>query len=184
MRRNITRRPLVDDCPFEVIKRDGVASVATDYLTMALLGRIAAGYGGIAFLNFDYWSVITDDRGRQRTPLGAYVGFGNIHGSGGAFVAPGPAGAAPSPQLEAFREGLQITEAIHHLRAALGDPKRSGAVRPELVAEAKQVIQILMDVMESNRRLRPAGSADVWPHIRRIYELVSEVTSDLRRQSR
>jgi hypothetical protein len=101
------------------------------------------------------------------------VGFGNIHASGGAFVAPGPDGAAPSPQLEAFREGLQLTEAILHLRAALDDPKRSAAIEPEVADEAKAVIQILMDVMESNRRFRPAGTADVRPHIRRIYELVS-----------
>jgi len=175
VRRNITRRTLVDDCPFEVIKRDGVTSVAIDYLTMAPLGRIAAGYGGTAFLTFDYWSVLTDDRGRLRSPLGFYVGFGNIHGSGGAFVAPGPGGAAASPQLEAFREGLQLTEAILYLRAALADPRRRAAIDPEVPAEAKAAIQILMDVMESNRRFRPAGTADVWPHVRRIYELVSEV---------
>jgi len=177
VRRNITRRPLVDDCPFEVIKRDGVTSVATDYLTMAPLGRIAAGYGGTAFLTFDYWSVLTDDRDRLRSPLGFYVGFGNIHGSGGAFVAPGPDGAAASPQLEAFREGLQLAEAIVYLRAALADPQPSAAIKPEVADEATAVIQILMDVMESNRRFRPAGTADVWPHVRRIYELVSEVAS-------
>jgi hypothetical protein len=175
VRRNITRRPLVDDCPFEVIKRDGVTSVATDYLTMAPLGRIAAGYSGTAFLTFDCWNVISDDRGRQRSPIGFYVGFGNIHPSGRAFVAPGPNGAAPSPQLEAFREGLQVTEAILDLRAALADPRRSAGADPELADEAKAVIQILMDVMESNRRFRPAGTADVWPHIRRIYELASQV---------
>jgi len=183
VRRNITRRPLVEDCPFEVIKRDGVASVAIDYLSMAPLGRIAAGYGGMAFLNFDYWSVITDDRGRQRSPLGAYVGFGNIHGSGGAFVAPGPDGAAPSPQLEALREGLQVTEAILHLRAALADPARRAAIDPEMVTEAEAVIETLMDVMESNRRYRPAGTADVWHYVRRIYELAGVATSSTRQIS-
>jgi len=165
VRRNITRRPLVKDCPFEVIKRDGVNSVATDYLTMAPLGRIAAGYGGVALLTFDYWNVMTDDAGRRRTPMGFYVSFGNIHASGGAFVAPGPDGAAPSPQLEAFREGLQLTEAILYLRACK-------TIAPELAAEAEEVIDTLMDVMESNRRFRPAGTADVRPYIRRIYELV------------
>ena len=177
VRRNITRRRLVNDCPFEVIKRDGVASVATDYLTMAPLGRIAAGYGGTAFLTFDYWPVITDDRGRQRSPIGAYVGFGNIHPSGRAFVAPGPDGAAPSPQLEAFREGLQVTEAILYLRAALADEQRRAAIDPDIADEANATIQILMDVMESNRRFRPSGTADVWPHIRRIYEIVALVAA-------
>jgi len=177
VRRNITRRPLVADCPFEVIKRDGVTSVATDYLTMAPLGRIAAGYGGTALMSFDSWSAITDDRGRRRTPIGCYVGFGNIHPSGGAFVAPGPDGAAPSPQLEAMREGLQITEAILRLRAALADPDRRAAIDPKLAAEAQAVIQTLMDVMESNRRFRPAGTADVRPYVRRIYEFVSDVAA-------
>jgi len=175
VRRNVTRRPLFDDCPFEVLKRDGVTSVATDYLTMAPLGRIAAGYSGTAFLVFDYWKVIGDEAGRRRTPLGAYQRMGNIHGSGGAFVAPGPNGAAPSPQLEAFREGLQITEAILHLRAALADPNRGAAIDLQLAAEARAVIQVLMDVMESNRRFRPAGTADVWPNVRRIYELASQI---------
>jgi len=176
VRRNITRRRLVDDCPFEVIKRDGVAPVATDYLTMAPLGRIAAGYGGIAFLTFDYWDVLTDDRGRQRSPLGAYVGFGNIHGSGRAFVAPGPDGAAPSPQLEALREGLQITETLLYLRAALADPQRRASIDPATAAETEALIQTLMDVMESNRAFRPAGTADVWPHVRRVYELAGPMT--------
>ncbi len=177
VRRNITRRSLVADCPFEVIKRDGVTSVATDYLTMAPLGRIAAGYGGVAFLTFDYWSVLTDDRGRQRSPLGVYVGFGNIHGSGGAFVSPGPDGAAPSPQLEALREGLQVTEAILYLRAALADPARRTGIDPLVAAEAEDTIQTLMDVMESNRRYRPAGTADVRPYIRRVYELAAAVSA-------
>lgn len=175
VRRNITRRPLYDDCPFEVLKRDGVASVATDYLTMAPLGRIAAGYSGTAFLTFDCWDVVSDDRGRQRSPNGLYVRMGNIHPSGRAFVAPGPDGAAASPQLEAFREGLQITEAILHLRAALAEPQRSATIDPDVADETQRVIQVLMDVMESNRRYRPAGTADVWPHVRRIYELASEV---------
>jgi hypothetical protein len=175
VRRNITRRQLVADCPFEVIKRDGVSSVATDYLTMAPLGRIAAGYSGTAFLAFDSWDVLTDDRDRRRCPIGYYVKFGNIHPSGRAFVAPGPDGAAPSPQLEAFREGLQITEAILHVGAALADPQRRARIDPQLAAEAEAVIQTLMDVMESNRRFRPAGTADVWPHIRRIYELASDM---------
>jgi hypothetical protein len=129
---------------------------------MAPLGRIAANYGGTAFLSFDYWPVL-EIREKQRSPIGAYVGFGNIHPSGGAFVAPGPDGAAPSPQLEAFREGLQITEAILHLRSASKAP-----------AEAHEVIQILMDVMESNRRFRPAGTADVWNYVRRVYELAAK----------
>jgi hypothetical protein len=175
VRRNITRRPLMDECPFEVLKRDGVTSVATDYLTMAPLGRIAAGYGGTALLAFDSWRVLTDDRDRQRSPIGFHLGFGNIHPSGGAFVAPGPDGAAPSPQLEAFREGLQITEAILHLRAALADPQRSASSKRRVAEEASAIIQGLMDVMESNRRFRPAGAADVWPYVRRIYQLVSEV---------
>lgn len=178
VRRNITRRPLVEDCPFEVIKRDGVGSVAIDYLTMAPLGRIAAGYGGIGFLTFDYWNVLTDNQGRQRSPLGFYVGFGNIHGSGGAFVAPGPDGAAPSPQLEALREGLQVTEAILYLRAALADPAHRAAIGADVAVEAEQTIQTLMDVMESNRRFRPAGTADVWPYIRRIYELASGLSGE------
>jgi hypothetical protein len=126
---------------------------------------------------FDYWRVLTDDRDRERSPLGYYQKMGNIHGSGGAFVAPGPDGAAPSPQLEAFREGLQITEAILYLQAALADPQRTAAIGPQLAAEAKAKIQILMDVMESNRRFRPDGAADVWPHVRRIYEIVSQVAA-------
>ncbi len=89
----------------------------------------------------------------------------------------GRGGAAPSPQLEAFREGLQIAEAVLHLRAALANPQRSETIQPEVGAQAEAVIQILMDVMESNRRFRPAGTADVWPHVRRIYELVSLVAS-------
>jgi hypothetical protein len=179
VRRNVSRRALVDACPYEVIKRDGVASVATDYLTMAPLGRIAAGYGGTAFLSFDYWPVL-EVRDRQRSPVGVYVGFGNLHPSGGAFVAPGPDGAAPSPQLEAFREGLQLTEAILHLRAALKDPGRAAALRPGAAAETEALIQLLMDVMESNRRFRPAGTAHVWPYVRRVYELVTEATSQKR----
>ncbi len=95
-------------------------------------------------------------------------------------MAPGPDGAAPSPQLEAFREGLQLTEAILYLRTALADPERRVAIGSEVVAETEEVIQTLMDVMESNRRFRPAGTADVWPYVRRIYELVSFVASENR----
>ena len=113
--------------------------------------------------------------GKRRSPIRSYVSFGNIHPSGGPFVAPGPDGAAPSPQLEAFREGLQITEAVLHLRAALDDPSHKAAIKPELAAGAQAAIQVLMDVMESNRRVRPAGTADVWPLVRRIYRLVCEV---------
>jgi hypothetical protein len=79
--------------------------------------------------------------------------------------------------LEALREGLQTAEAILHLRAALDGPQKNAAT-PEARAEAESVIQTLMDVMESNRRFRPAGTADLRPHIRRIYELVSTVAHD------
>jgi hypothetical protein len=178
VRRNITRRPLFNDCPFEVIKRDGVTSVATDYLTMAPLGRIAAGYSGTAFLTFDAWSIAAGASGRLRRPIGLYAGYGNIHPSGSAFVAPGPDGAVASPQLEAFREGLQITEALLQLRAALADPEPSAGLKPDMAAVAEDAIQTLMDVMESNRRFRPAGTADVRPHVRRIYELVSVLSGD------
>jgi hypothetical protein len=98
--------------------------------------------------------------------------------SGGPFVAPGPDGAAPSPQLEAFREGLQITEAILHLHAALADPQSKAAIEAGLADEVKATIQVLMDVMESNRRVRPAGTADVWPVVRRLYRLASEILPD------
>ena len=174
VRRNYSRRVLAEDAPLDVLKRDGVTSAPTDYLTMAPLGRIAANYSGTGFLSFDSWSWPGGD-GRRRGPIRSYVGFGNIHPSGGPFVAPGPDGAAASPQLEAFREGLQITEAVLHLRAALTDPRRRAAVRPALAAEAESTIQVLMDVMESNRAVRPAGTADVWPIVRRVYELVSEI---------
>ena len=176
VRRNYSRRMLVKEAPIDVLKRDGVTSVPTDYLTMAPLGRIAANYSGSGFLSFDGWSWPTAD-GKQRRPIRSYVSFGNIHPSGGPFVSPGPDGAAPSPQIEAFREGLQITEAVLHLRAALADPRRKGAVRPELATEARATIQVLMDVMESNRRVRPAGTADVWPIVRRIYRFVWEVVT-------
>jgi hypothetical protein len=174
VRRNVTRKMFVPDCPLEVLKRDGVSSQPSEYLGMSALGRIAACYSGCGFLTFDAWAT-AGDGDRRRSPLGAYVGFGNIHPSGGAFVAPAADGAAPSPQLEALREGLQVTEAALHLRAALADPKRTAALRPGLAAEAAASVQALLDVMESNRRLRPVGTADVWPLIRRVYELVSEV---------
>jgi hypothetical protein len=172
VRRNVTRRPLVDDCPFDVLKRDGVTSAPMDYLTMAPLGRIAAGYSGVGFLSFDGWAWM-DTGGKPRGPIRSYVGFGNIHPSGGPFVAPGADGAAPSPQLEALREGLQITEAILRLRA-LTDPQQNTAIKPELAAEAAAVVQALLDVMESNRRVHPGGSADARPLIRRLYQLVTE----------
>jgi len=175
VRRNITWRPLYPDCALEAIKRDGVASVATDYLTMAPLARIAANYGGVAFLNFDSWAIEVD--GKLRSPIGAYTRMGNIHPSGGPFVAPGPNGAAPSPQLEAFREGLQVTEAILRIQAALADEAQSDKIDEETAAAAKAAIQTLMDVMESNRAIRPAGTADLTPHVRRIYELAEALAS-------
>jgi hypothetical protein len=173
VRRNVTRRPLVADCPFDVLKRDGVTSAPMDYLTMAPLGRIAAGYSGIGFLSFDGWPW-PDGNTKPRSPIRSYVGFGNIHASGAPFVAPGADGAAPSPQLEALREGLQITEAILQLRAALAGPQPKGAIAPDVAAEAKQVVQTLMDVMESNRRLPSGGAADIRPLVRRVYRLVAE----------
>ena len=62
-------------------------------------------------------------------------------------------------------------EAVLHVHAALTDPRRGPAIEPKVAADAKAVIQILMDMMETNRRFRPAATADVRPHIRRIYEL-------------
>lgn len=174
VRRNYSRRTVVPDAPIDVLKRDGVTSAPTDYLTMAPLGRIAANFSGTGFLSFDTWPWAADG-GKPRSPIRSYVGFGNIHPSGGPFVAPGPDGAAASPQLEAFREGLQITEAVLHLRAALDDPARKPAVPPALAAEARAAIQVLMDVMESNRRVRPAGTADVWAVARRVYQIASDV---------
>ena len=164
VRRNVTRRVMVDDCPLDVLKRDGVTSAPVDYLSMAPLGRIAAGFSGCGFLSFDTWPWTGAD-GKWRGPIRSYVPFGNIHPSGPPFVAPGPDGAAASPQLEAFREGLQITEAVLRLRE-LTDPRRD--------AEAKAAAQALMDVLESNRRIRPAGTADLRPIIARIYQLVAE----------
>jgi len=174
VRRNYSRRLLVKDAPIDVLKRDGVTSAPTDYLTMAPLGRIAANYSGTGFLSFDSWPWPTADC-KRRSPIRSYVSFGNIHPSGGPFVSPGPDGAAPGPQLEAFREGLQISEAILHLRAALDDPQHKATIKPEAAAQAEATIQVLMDVMESNRRVRPAGTADVWPLVRRMYRLASEI---------
>jgi hypothetical protein len=36
----------------------------------------------------------------------------------------------------------------------------------------------LTDVMESNRRFRPAGTADTWPYVRRVFELVQFTLGD------
>jgi hypothetical protein len=173
VRRNVSRRPLVDDCPFEVLKRDGVGSAPLDYLTLAPLGRIAAGYGGIGFLSFDTWPW-AEAGGKSRGPIRSYVPFGNIHPSGGPFIAPGPDGADPSPQLEALREGLQVTEAVLRLRDLTGP--QGGPVKPDAAGEAKAAVQALLDVLESNRRVRPAGTADVRPLVRRVYELVAEAS--------
>ncbi len=177
VRRNYSRRTVVPDAPIDCLKRDGVTSCPIDYLTMAPLGRIAANFAGTGFLSFDTWSWPAED-GRQRGPIRRYAPFGNIHPSGGPFVAPGPDGAAPSPQLRAFREGLQVTEAVLRLRAALADPERRAAAGQELADEAERAVQVLMDVMESNRAVRPAGTADVWPHVRRVYELAAEICPD------
>ncbi|MFW6061775.1 MAG: glycoside hydrolase domain-containing protein [Planctomycetota bacterium] len=174
VRRNYNRRRLWPEAPLDSLKRDGVTSCCTDYLTMAPLARIAANYSGTGYLSFDTWAWEGED-GRQRGPVRRYVPFGNIHTSGSPFVAPGPDGAAPSPQLESFREGLQVTEAILQLRQTLADPERDV---PRAVAdEARETIQTLMDQMESNRKIRPTGTADVWPTIRRIYELTARVSS-------
>jgi hypothetical protein len=174
VRSNVTRKPLLDDCPFDVLKRDAGPSAPVDFLETLPLGRIAAGFSGVGFLSFDGWPC-ADASGRMRGPIRSYVSFGNIGPSGMTFVAPGPDGATATPQVEALREGLQITEAVLQLRAALADPQRSAAIKPDVAAEAKTAIQSLMDVMESNRRMRPGGAADMWPPVRRIYRLISEV---------
>lgn len=166
VRRNVSWRPVVEDAPIQVLKRDGVSSCPIDYLSMAPLGRIAAKFKGPGFLSFDTWGWETEG-GKRRGPIRSYVPFGNIHPSGGPFVVPGPDGAAPSPQVEVFREGLQITEAILRIRRAKLAADRAAAF--------EATVRDLMDVMESNRRVRPAGVADVWPLVRRIYAMAEEV---------
>jgi hypothetical protein len=175
VRRNVTFRELVEDCPYDCIKRDGISPAPMDYLSSPPLARMAARYSGFGFLPFDYWT-FTAPGGAQRNPLALYVGFGNITPHcPRAFVTPGPDGAVATPQLEALREGLQATEAALHLRAALADPQRSASIKPEVAAEAKSAIQEMLDVMESNRRVHPSGAADVRRHVARVYLLVSQI---------
>ncbi len=172
VRRNYNRRRLWPEAPLDSLKRDGVTSCPVDYLSMAPLARVAANYSGTGYLSFDGWGWESDDK-RSRGPVTRYVPFGNIHTSGSPFVAPGPDGAAPSPQLESFREGLQMTEAALQLRAAVTNPERR--VSPELAREAEETIQTLMDQLESNRKVRPTGTADLWPTVWRLYALCSQV---------
>ena len=178
VRRNVTFRELVDDCPYDSIKRDGISPPPMDYLSLPPLGRIAARYSGCGFIPFDHWTYTTPE-GTQRKTLAGYTNFGNITPHcPSAFVMPGPDGPAPTPQLEAFREGLQVTEAVLRLRAALADPQRKGSIKDELIAEATAAIQGLMDVMESNRRVHPSGVADAHWLINKVYALTAQVVGN------
>jgi len=72
-----------------------------------------------------------------------------------------------------MREGMQITQVILQLRAAMNDPAHAARLKPEQIAEAKMNIQALMDVLESNRRMLPRGAAGTQRFTVRLVELLA-----------
>jgi hypothetical protein len=90
---------------------------------------------GLGVLGADFWPCIPDSRGRMRPMIqGAWgVGFDNTIG---AMLAPGKDGAVFNGNLEMFREGVQIAEAIVACQRGL----ESGKLGAELVRKIEDLL--------------------------------------------
>jgi hypothetical protein len=82
------------------------------------------GHDGFSDFGVDYFPV--------KKPNGEYTTVGNGHGTGGpscgiqALLAPGPDGPIATERFEAFREGVELAEAVLFIQRALDEKKISG----------------------------------------------------------
>jgi hypothetical protein len=110
-------------------------------------------YHGIGRVGIDFWYCRKDSRGRmyQLTPRGGQFTF---NASTPWFFAPGPKGHLPTVRSEAFREGLQVREAMAFLRRTMGAVKKSDP------ALAKR-IHALLDRRARDNMLSPNRATDL-----------------------
>jgi hypothetical protein len=89
---------------------------------------VMRGEGTLARIGLDFWTVMTDDRGRRRGWYGCPPNEGWLwRGHTGTLTAPGPDGAVITTRGQMLMEGLQETEAL----VALIRARRKAS--PELV---------------------------------------------------
>jgi Glycoside hydrolase 123, catalytic domain len=89
---------------------------------------------GLGMVGGDYWPI---KRGRRYDTIIDSAGNVGPRCNTKAMLAPGPKGPVFTERLEAFREGLQIVEAIVALQKAMTSPAMSKPLRAE--------IQVLLD---------------------------------------
>ncbi len=100
---------------------------------------IMRGHDGIADFGADNFPVENPKRKGRYDHLGAGRGTGGgNNASTRALLAPGPDGPVASERFEAFREGVELCEAILFLQKALNEKKVSG----ELAAEVEKFLSV------------------------------------------
>ena len=122
------------------------------------------GLRGIGRCGADFWPVIR--AGRKTVPVcGRYPESkawhgGWLHNSFPAILSPGPDGAIATARFEAFREGLQESEARIFIEKALTDPALRRLLGQDLCARAQEVLD---ERVRANRlAIRDGGSKLTW----------------------
>jgi hypothetical protein len=77
---------------------------------------LQGGVRGIGRVGGDFWPILD---GRKRRALGGYYGGCSWSCNTSDMISPGPDGAIFNERMEAFREGVQVAEAIIFLQKAL-----------------------------------------------------------------
>jgi hypothetical protein len=137
---------------------------------------------GLGVLGADFWPCIPGSRGRLRSMIGGGWGVG-IDNTIAAMLSPGKDGAVFNGNLEMFREGLQIAEAIVYCQRGL----ESGKLGKELVLKIENLLderaRYYLHTLDAEVQVFPWWSLEgsAWrERDRRLFALAAEVADALK----
>lgn len=147
------------------------------------------GLRGLGHIGADFWYVQPPGEkpgaGFRRITRGNWVQLSLGDRGVGAILAPGRNGPVATARFEAFREGLQETEARIFIEKALTNPELKNALGEELAARAQKELDDRCLAIEYSRH---SEEGRIWyaqtalERTRRLYALAAEVAARLPRQ--
>ncbi len=143
------------------------------------------GLRGLGHVGADFWHVPPGEKaeaGFRRITRGNWVQLSLGDRGVGAILAPGRNGPVATARFEAFREGLQETEARIFIEKALTNPELKNALGEDLAARAQKELDDRSLAIEHSRR---SEEGRIWyaqtalERTRRLYALAAEVAAKL-----
>ncbi len=188
--RTVTRE-VFNDHPLPMLRFRLEAMVTNVIHPPHVGGNKDYGTHGIGRMGADFWTVLTDKRGRKRMLCARYPetawGQLSINCCGPFFLRPGRDGAIGTAQIEMFRESAQEIEARTVIEKALADEAKKAKLGKELAERAQEVLdnrtRVIQRSAKAGKRPDQRGlmALGIQEHSEQLYKLVAEVAEKLKK---